>query len=204
MGEGDKTMATASRWRLWASRVVLPAAIAVVTAVATTSIVHPSTQSGRPSIVLPHISVASATPLADSPAGGYWMVASDGGVFTFGNAQFYGSMGGQQLNAPIVGIVSTPDGQGYWLIASDGGIFSFGDANFYGSMGGKKLNQPIVGGAGVGTTSSGTNGATGPAGPAGLIGPTGLTGPVGPAGATGPAGSGGGGGAGPAGPAGTN
>ncbi len=27
--------------------------------------------------------------------GGYWLVASDGGVFTFGDAGFYGSMGGQ-------------------------------------------------------------------------------------------------------------
>jgi hypothetical protein len=25
--------------------------------------------------------------------GGYWLVASDGGVFSFGNAQFYGSEG---------------------------------------------------------------------------------------------------------------
>ena len=60
------------------------------------------------------------------------MVASDGGVFTFGNAQFYGSMGGQQLNAPIVSIVPTSTGHGYWLVAKDGGIFAFGDAQFYG------------------------------------------------------------------------
>ena len=54
-------------------------------------------------------------------------------------------MGGQHLNAPIVGIAATPDGKGYWLVAADGGIFAFGDAQFYGSMGGQHLNAPVVG-----------------------------------------------------------
>jgi hypothetical protein len=77
---------------------------------------------------------------------GYWLDASDGGVFAFGNAPFYGSMGGTHLNQPIVGMASPPQGGGYWLVASDGGIFSFGPAaGFHGSMGGKRLNQPVVG-----------------------------------------------------------
>ena len=73
---------------------------------------------------------------------GYWLVGSDGGVFSFGDAAFYGSEGGTHLNAPIVGIASTPDGKGYWLVGSDGGVFSFGDAAFYGSQGGTHLNAP--------------------------------------------------------------
>ena len=73
------------------------------------------------------------------------MVASDGGIFSFGDAAFFGSEGGTHLNQPIVGIQSTPDGGGYWLVASDGGIFSFGDAAFSGSEGGTHLNKPIVG-----------------------------------------------------------
>ena len=76
---------------------------------------------------------------------GYWTVAANGGVFTFGDAQFYGSMGGHPLNKPIVGMAATPDGKGYWEVASDGGIFSFGDAHFYGSMGGHPLNAPVIG-----------------------------------------------------------
>jgi YVTN family beta-propeller protein len=75
----------------------------------------------------------------------YRLAGSDGSVFSFGNAQFYGSMGGKPLNQPVVAMAATPDGKGYWLVASDGGIFSFGDAQFYGSMGGKPLNEPIVG-----------------------------------------------------------
>jgi hypothetical protein len=76
---------------------------------------------------------------------GLVLSARDGGVFTYGTAQFSGSMGGQHLNAPVVGMAATPDGRGYWLVAADGGVFSFGDARFYGSMGGHHLNAPIVG-----------------------------------------------------------
>ena len=75
----------------------------------------------------------------------YWLVASDGGIFSFGGAPFYGSTGGITLNKPIVGMAATPDGGGYWLVASDGGIFSYGDAQFYGSTGSITLNKPIVG-----------------------------------------------------------
>ncbi len=79
---------------------------------------------------------------------GYTEVAADGGVFAFGTAQFSGSMGGQKLNAPVVGITATPTGKGYWEVAADGGVFAFGTAGFYGSMGGQKLNAPVVGIAG--------------------------------------------------------
>ncbi len=78
-------------------------------------------------------------------SGGYWEVASDGGIFSFGDATFFGSMGGQALNKPIVGMAATPDGGGYWEVAADGGIFTFGDATFFGSTGGLRLNQPVVG-----------------------------------------------------------
>ena len=87
---------------------------------------------------------------------GYWLVGSDGGIFTFGTAQFYGSTGNLHLNRPVVGITPTSDDGGYWLVASDGGIFSFGDTQFYGSLPGEgfapagsgvghSLNAPIVG-----------------------------------------------------------
>jgi ribosomal protein L24E len=80
-----------------------------------------------------------------TPSGrGYWMVASDGGIFAFGDARFYGSMGGVPLNEPIVSMAPDPDGAGYWLVAADGGIFAF-DARFYGSMGGVPLNEPVTG-----------------------------------------------------------
>ncbi len=84
--------------------------------------------------------------MAATPDGrGYWLVASDGGIFNYGDATFYGSAGGMQLNQPIVGMAPTTDGRGYWLVASDGGTFSYGDAVFYGSTGAIHLNKPIVG-----------------------------------------------------------
>jgi hypothetical protein len=76
---------------------------------------------------------------------GYWLDASDGGIFSYGDANFWGSTGSLVLNRPMVGMASTPDHGGYWLVASDGGIFSFGDANFYGSTGNLTLNRPVVG-----------------------------------------------------------
>jgi ribosomal protein L24E len=76
---------------------------------------------------------------------GYWLLASDGGIFSYGDAHFYGSTGAMHLNQPVVGIAPTPSGHGYWLVASDGGIFTFGDAHFYGSTGAMHLNQPIIG-----------------------------------------------------------
>jgi hypothetical protein len=75
----------------------------------------------------------------------YWLVASDGGIFSFGGAGFYGSTGNLHLNKPIVGMAGTADSRGYWLVASDGGIFAFGDAHFHGSTGNLVLNRPVVG-----------------------------------------------------------
>jgi polyvinyl alcohol dehydrogenase (cytochrome) len=74
---------------------------------------------------------------------GYWLVARDGGIFTFGGAPFCGSTGALPLNQPVAGMAGT-SGPGYWLVAADGGIFTFGDAGFHGSTGNVRLNAPVV------------------------------------------------------------
>ena len=76
---------------------------------------------------------------------GYWLVAGDGGIFSFGDARFLGSTGAMRLNQPIVAMAATPTGRGYWLAAADGGIFTFGDAAFRGSTGRTGTATPIVG-----------------------------------------------------------
>ncbi|MCZ7527875.1 MAG: hypothetical protein M5U14_16750 [Acidimicrobiia bacterium] len=62
--------------------------------------------------------------MAATPSGGgYWLVASDGGIFAFGDAAFHGSMGGTDLTGVgklVVGVVSTRTGAGYWLVAARG------------------------------------------------------------------------------------
>jgi hypothetical protein len=99
---------------------------------------------------------AASPPTPSTSPHGYWLVGSDGGIFNFGSAGFYGSTGSLQLQRPVVGIVPTADRDGYWLDASDGGVFAFGDAGFFGSITGlglhpagsglpNSLNAPIVG-----------------------------------------------------------
>jgi hypothetical protein len=77
---------------------------------------------------------------------GYWLVGSDGGVFSFG-LPFLGSEGGKHLDKPVVGIATAPLGSGYWLGAADGGVFSFGFAAFHGSLPSLHIvpNAPVSG-----------------------------------------------------------
>jgi hypothetical protein len=116
------------------------------------------TRSGQASLTIQGIVPGDTQTYATSLAGtsstvfthwseppGYWMVASDGGIFTFGDAGYHGSTGSIHLAQPVVGMAPTPDGGGYWLVAADGGIFTFGDASYFGSTGNLHLNKPIVG-----------------------------------------------------------
>jgi len=78
--------------------------------------------------------------------GGYWEVAADGNVFSYGTtAGAFGGTGGLPLNQPILAIAATSTGKGYWLFSRDGGVFTFGDARFYGSAASLALRQPIMG-----------------------------------------------------------
>ena len=57
--------------------------------------------------------------LGAGPAGA--QSTSTGSVTGFGDATPYGVPTGSQLNAPVVGMVSTPGGYGYWLVATGAG-----------------------------------------------------------------------------------
>ncbi len=105
--------------------------------------------SGATNLVASDLNTAFDVFLTVLRSPGYWLDASDGGIFTYSSsllpAPFFGSAGATKLNQPIVGMTSTPTGKGYWLVASDGGVFNYGDAVLHGSAGALTLNKPIVG-----------------------------------------------------------
>jgi len=124
------------------------------------------TFGGSPSVPAGVGGVDPPSPVVDAvanPTGqGYWTVAADGTVTSVDGAPFLGDTytygitglsGPHPLNAPIVGMAPTANGQGYWLVAADGGVFNFGNATFHGSVytygitglsGPHPLNAPIV------------------------------------------------------------
>ena len=91
--------------------------------------------------------------ITDSGRTGYLITAEDGGIFAYGDAVFYGSIGGKVQNAPVVGMAWTPDHNYYWQVGRDGGIFSYGvtGGRFFGSAAGK-ATAPVVG---MASTASG-------------------------------------------------
>ncbi len=97
---------------------------------------------GDLSAASPNRPVVAVAPTADG--GGYWLTGSDGGVFSYGDADFHGSTGSLALTQPVVGLAGDAASGGYWLVAADGGVFAF-DAPFAGSEGGQPLNAPVVG-----------------------------------------------------------
>ncbi len=61
----------------------------------------------RHSMVRPAVSTSTIPIMgiaATPDGGGYWLVASDGGIFSFGDAGFFGSSGPHL--APIVGMAT--------------------------------------------------------------------------------------------------
>ena len=57
------------------------------------------------------------------------MVASDGGVFAFGDARFEGSCPGiGGCSGAAVAVVPDATGNGYWVVTSTGAVYTFGDA----------------------------------------------------------------------------
>ena len=83
--------------------------------------------------------LATTDVAATSDGNGYWLLGGDGGVFTYGSAEFHGSVpeityDGHTYYSPFVRIVPTADDGGYWLLARDGAVFTFGNAEFHGGM----------------------------------------------------------------------
>jgi hypothetical protein len=75
--------------------------------------------------------VAPVTAIASTPSGGgYWMAAEDGGVFSFGDAQFRGALS----SGGVTSMAASPKGVGYWLVTASGEVHGFGDAAALGNL----------------------------------------------------------------------
>jgi hypothetical protein len=65
---------------------------------------------------------------------GYRLLARDGGIFSFGDAHYYGSLPGLGLRATdVVGMATTPTRTGYWIARANGEVYAFGNAHPYGN-----------------------------------------------------------------------
>ena len=84
----------------------------------------------------PALAVASGPDAMDSLAlvatptsgAGYRLVAADGGVFSFGDASFFGSMGGHPLNKPVVGMAPGGPAVASPAVADPGGTGTASDS----------------------------------------------------------------------------
>jgi hypothetical protein len=129
----------------------------------TTPAVFAGVTAGPAGAATGSVAFGDATPYAAPPAGqlnaritgisstpdhdGYWLVGEDGGVFSYGDAGFYGS-GVNAYPYPIgevVGIAPTPDGRGYWIAERYGSTLNFGDAPEETTPPGLFPNAPTVG-----------------------------------------------------------
>ena len=85
--------------------------------------------TARPAAI--HLNKPIVGAAATASGHGYWFVAADGGIFSFGDAAFKGSTAAAHLSARIVGMAATRNG--YLLLGANGHVFNFGSAKNYGS-----------------------------------------------------------------------
>jgi SpoIID/LytB domain protein len=76
------------------------------------------------------------TPLNGRPNGppGYHILNRGGGIYSFGDARYFGNLIDHGYPGPAVGLADTPDGNGYAVLTSFGGIYTFGNAHYFGNL----------------------------------------------------------------------
>lgn len=92
--------------------------------------------SNPPEAAVPTLNQDIVSIVPTTTNGGYWLVASDGGVFSFGDAAGFAAnpVPNLKLNRPIVDAKATTTNRGLWLVGGDGGVFALGDAAAHGSL----------------------------------------------------------------------
>jgi len=73
--------------------------------------------------------------MAPTPTGkGYWLLAADGGLFSFGDAGYFGSLPESRITTGAVGMRPTRTGGGYLIVAANGAVTAYGDAPVLGGV----------------------------------------------------------------------
>ena len=80
----------------------------------------------------------TTTPPPPPPSAGYHVLTSDGTVYAFNKAPWFGSFGAAAAHTTAVSIGERSGG--YWVLAGDGSVHPFGAATSRGSLAGKALN----------------------------------------------------------------
>jgi hypothetical protein len=92
-----------------------------------------------------------AADIACTPSGnGYWILMTNGGIYPFGDARYFGSPLKNGSSVGGVRIARRPQGDGYWVLGGDGVVRGFGAA--------ATLDSPQAGGAkpvGLAATATG-------------------------------------------------
>ena len=74
------------------------------------------------------IAVSNIVQVRPTPDGfGYWLVGSDGSVYSFGDAQYFGSLPGLGVHmSDVVGLIPFSSGDGYELVSAMEQVWKFG------------------------------------------------------------------------------
>ncbi len=92
-------------------------------------------------------SVVKAFQMNPAAPGGYNILTSFGGIYSFGNARYYGNLIDHGYPGPATGLAEMPGGDGYQILTSFGGLYSFGSASghYFGNLIDHGYPGPAVG-----------------------------------------------------------
>ncbi|GAC1327505.1 MAG: hypothetical protein NVSMB17_01610 [Candidatus Dormibacteria bacterium] len=74
---------------------------------------------------------------------GYNILTGAGGIYSFGDAGYFGNLIDHGYPGPAIGLSETPEGRGYAIVTTPGNLYTFGDAVYFGN-----LNDPCNNGGG--------------------------------------------------------
>jgi len=84
---------------------------------------------------------ATMAEIAATPSGlGYWLFATDGRVFAFGDAAHFGNAKSDRVTGG-----DNRGSDGYWLVTQGGRVRSFGTSKSLGDLAGRDLGSKVVG-----------------------------------------------------------